>query len=182
MKKVIILIIVCCTLFGLNAQNADENKLKNKSFYVEFGGPGVLFSANLDGRFNSESKLGLGYRVGLGFGAEFEKEYSDENFFPDLSVSSYGTIPLGINYLFGKEHSPHLFEIGAGTTILFHSGERIRVYSDNRGTGHFIGHATFMYRRQPLNGGFTFRVGLMPVVGNLGDFYLSAAVGLGYAF
>ena len=188
MKKVIISIIVCCSLFGLKAQNTYEPEMKNMVFYTEFGGPGVLFSANLDGRFNPESKLGLGYRVGLGFAVKLEDEYYD---YYDYSSSyrnkhggpkSYGTVPVGINYLFGREYSPNVFEIGAGLTLLTKKVSLYNWDNDYSDPGNFIGHATLMYRRQPLNGGFTFRIGFMTVVGTGGDFLPSAAIGFGYAF
>ena len=184
--KVIISIVFCCAAFGLNAQNASDNKVSNKVFYTELGGPGVLFSANLDGRFNPESRLGLGYRIGLGFAVKFEEiKYYDENndwYWYDEKPASYGTIPIGMNYLFGKEYSPNIFEVGGGITLLT---KEVSLYNwDNRlsNSGHIIGHTTFMYRRQPVNGGFTFRAGFMTVIGTGGDFLPSAAVGFGYAF
>ena len=183
MKKKVILIIFSCVLFGLNAQNASDEGLSNKAFYTELGGPGVLFSANLDGRFNSESRLGFGYRIGLGFAVKYEDSYYDDNWaWIDGKPTSYGTIPVGINYLFGKEYSPNIFEVGGGATFL---SKKVSLYNwdnDLSDPGNFIGHATFMYRRQPVNGGFTFRVGFMTVIGTGGDFLPSGAIGFGYAF
>ena len=185
MKKALITIIFCCVLFGLKAQNVNENNISNKLFYAELGGPGVVFSANLDRRFNPESKFGFGYRVGLGFGLEYEHAYNYLSillFDPETPKSSYGTIPVGINYLLGKDHSPGMFEIGAGTTFLTKKINLYNLDNDLAKPGNFIGHFTFMYRRQPIRGGFAFRIGFMTVIGTGGDLFPSAAAGFGYAF
>ena len=64
------LFIVCTFLLSvtLTAQDNDQSiKVPGRnSFYAELGGPGILFSANYDGRFN-KSHLGFGGRVGVGF-------------------------------------------------------------------------------------------------------------------
>ena len=186
MKKLAISIIFCCVLFGVNAQNVDDEKPTNKLFYTELGGPGVLFSANLDGRFNPESRLGLGYRIGLGFAVKnaFTDGYYDYHTdkWYEVKPSSYGTIPVGLNYLFGKEYSPHIFEVGGGATILT---KKISLYNwdnDLSKPGVLLGYTSFMFRRQPVNGGFTFRVGFMTVIGTGGDFLPSGAIGFGYSF
>ena len=185
MKKLAISIIFCCVLFGLNAQNASEEKPTTKLFYSELGGPGVLFSANLDSRFNSASRLGLGYRIGLGFaiknfdGGGYYDKYGEWQY---EGPSSYGTIPIGINYLFGKEYSTHIFEVGGGATILTKKVSLYNLDNARSDRGNLIGQATFMYRRQPINGGFTFRVGFMTVIGTGGDFLPSGAIGFGYSF
>ena len=187
MKKGIISIILCCIALGLQAQNTPQaDKMSNTFFYAEAGGPGVLFSANMDRRFNPDSPLGFGYRVGLGFGIEYEEGDDFITIFVlDTGItpkSSYGTIPVGINYLLGKENSPNMFEIGAGTTLLTKKVSLYNWDNDIAKPGNFIGHVTFMFRRQPLRGGFTFKAGLMTVIGTGGDLFPSAAAGFGYAF
>ena len=176
----------------LSAQdNSGKEDLHNMHFYAEVGGPGSVFSANLDGRFHPGSKLGLGYRLGIGFGYAYEDiftlipEDESSNKWPYYTYeeisTSFVTIPLVINYLFGKDNSPHIFEVGLGASVL---SEKINLYNyaDNLSKGYFIGHAHFMYRRQPLSGGFTWRVGLMPVAGTGGDILLSGAASIGYVF
>lgn len=197
MKKTLLLAFICLSmLLSLNAQET-QNSLDSKKFssgkmvYAEFGGPGILFSFNFDSRFSSSSNLGLGYRVGFGFGIAYDDGdyyYSDGDgyhyrYYHD-DYTSYATIPLGLNYIFGKPNSPHTFEVGIGATILtkkmhlFTSNNR---FQEGEG-GNFVGHASFMYRKQPLNGGFTWRIGFTPILGTSGDIMLSAAVGIGYAF
>lgn len=190
MKKVLLSLCFClCFLLNTNAQES-SSKLKGKMVYAEVGGPGVLFSLNFDSRFSSASNFGLGYRVGFGFGLGDEWEYSyynnggKEYYRSSTKTTSYITIPLGLNYVLGKPNSPHTFEVGIGATILT---KKLHVFtSDNwagKGEGgNFIGHATFMYRRQPLDGGFTWRAGLMPVLGTSGDIVLGIAAGIGYIF
>jgi hypothetical protein len=52
-----------------------QEEFKGKYIFSEFGGPGVIFSVNFDSRFKNQERLGLGYRVGLGFGlGSFEKK------------------------------------------------------------------------------------------------------------
>jgi hypothetical protein len=48
--------------------------------------------------------------------------------------------------------------------------------------GNFIGHFNFMYRRQPVDGGFSWRIGITPIINTDGDIYPFAAIGLGYSF
>ncbi len=90
------------------------------------------------------------------------------------------TIPMGINYVFGKTSSNHAFEVGAGLTLLTRKVERFNW--DEHKEGNLIGHFTFMYRRQPINGGFTWRIGFTPIIGTGGNLVPSGAIGLGYSF
>lgn len=170
------------------AQSQDDEQISSYSgnqVYAEFMGPGVIFSANFDSRFRSGTGLGLGYRVGLGFGLAdqyYYDYYSESGYYSSSSnLKSYVTIPVGINYVFGKKSSPHTFEVGAGVTLLTRKIDLYN-YGDTYQPGYVIGHTTFMYRRKPINGGFTWRIGFMPVIGTGGDISPSFAVGIGYAF
>ncbi len=116
----------------------------------------------------------------LGFGARYE-EYarpgSDE--YGYSRTFTYATIPLGINHVFGKRYSPHTFGAGAGLTIL---ARKIPLYCyDGERAGHVIGHCQFMYRRIPVGGGFTWRIGFTPVIGTSGDIMPMVAAGIGYS-
>ncbi len=147
------------------------------------GGPGILFSANFDGRFDAKSNRGLGYRIGLGFAPYTQDGYYDGGYYyDDDRVRTYATIPLGLNYLLGREGSSHFFEVGAGATILT---RKVSVYNwdnDYGPEGNVIGHVSFMYRRQPADGGFMWKIGFMTMIGTSGDIVPSAGVGFGYAF
>ncbi len=171
--------------FAQTTTEEDEGPYRGYQVYGEIGGPGVVFSANFDSRFKQGTDLGWGYRVGLGFGVGDESygyySYDYEYYYYDTKTISYLTIPLGINYVFGKKRSPHTFEVGLGTTILSKSISLYN-YDDHYQTGNFIGHASFMYRKKPIDGGFTWRIGFTPIVGTAGDISPAIAVGLGYAF
>lgn len=145
-------LILCCSLTFLRAQSA-------KSVFAELGGPG-LASVNYDTRFTGKED-GIGGRIGVG----------------GFSTSAGGlvTIPLAINYLLGKDQRNY-FEVGAGYTPVFISGDEEGMF-----TGSF-GHLHFGYRLQPADGGFTFRAGITPVFGNGGFIPYYASISFGYKF
>jgi hypothetical protein len=158
----------------LHAQT-NNTKEANKTFFAEFGGPGILFSANFDQRFKSKERLGFGYRAGLGF--TLVDQFTQRDGWRTRSIA---TIPLGVNYLFGKPNSPNIFEVGVGGTLLT---RKASILNYNEYTeGNLTGNATFMYRRQPVDGGFSFRIGFVPTINTDGDIFPFAAVGLGYSF
>jgi hypothetical protein len=161
---------------------AQETKtLKTKQFYTEMGGPGILFSANFDTRFNKTKQTGLGMRVGLGFTIKDESYYDGTNYYDE--VKTIGNLPIGLNYLLGKENSTNFFEIGAGATILFQKAAILTYDSDEDSKkGNLMGYFQFMYRKQPLHGGFSWRIGFTPVINTSGDIFPFGAVGLGYSF
>jgi hypothetical protein len=156
-----------------NSRSNDRETLNQTSFYAEIGGPGILFSANIDKRF-TKSHLGWGGRIGLGFVSGY---LDDNNNYYD--VSSVVTVPVQFNYIFGKSNSPHTFEVGGGVTI---TGKKIEVFDfyDDRSSS-FFGTASFMYRRQPVNGGFTWRIGFTPIISK-GYIQPFAGAGVGYNF
>jgi len=55
-------------------------------------------------------------------------------------------------------------------------------YLEKQKPGHAIGFVTFMYRLMPEDGGFSWRIGLTPIIGTSGDLRLSGAISFGYAF
>ncbi|OAV67819.1 hypothetical protein Barb6_02242 [Bacteroidales bacterium Barb6] len=195
MKKVILIsMAVLFSLAGIQTVQAQE-ALRNKQIYVEGGGAGVALSFNFDSRFKSGEALGFGYRAGLGLGAYSYYDgsgyqwYTNEETGEPYSYYSFGTertrayftIPLGLNYIFGKKNSPHTFEVGAGATILTRKVD-VLSYDGHYKEGYLIGHLSFMYRRVPVDGGFTWRIGVTPIIGTAGDIVPMLAVGIGYAF
>lgn len=191
---------------------AQDNPV-NKIFYVELIGPGVAMSINYDARFISNSRFGLGYRIGIGYGIEkYENKLGDiiENrlmgllddefisyivtmelypFIAALSpieditsgkATSFISFPIGLNYIFGKQEKSSSFELGAGVTLLSRKAP-VYNYQYNK-PGNIMGFMTFMYRLTPVNGGFSFRVGITPIIGTSGDFYPTGAMSFGYAF
>jgi hypothetical protein len=181
MKSIKLIAVIVFILGGLiqtaKAQE-DNHKLSNKKVYIEIGGPGIVLSVNLDGRFDTNKKTGMGYRIGLGF-TPYE-DYSYSSYGKQSSSKTLLTVPLGINYIVGKENSPHTFEIGVGVTML---SEAVYIGSNDYGKEvPALGHFELMYRLAPLNGGFTWRIGFTPLLSLEGEIILSAAVGMGYSF
>lgn len=172
------LLLIVITGFITHAQT-EENTAKvpgRTSFYVELGGPGILFSANIDSRFKP-SNFGWGFRAGLGFVTADEETFTNGNYY--YNPQSVVTVPLQVNYVFGKTASPHTFEAGAGLTYV---GKKLDImnFYDEKKTNLFAT-ASFMYRRQPAGGGFTWRIGFTPIIAN-GYIQPSGAIGVGYNF
>lgn len=170
------LFITC--LFFSNLAFAQEEKTTKPtgqtSFYAELGGPGILFSANIDRRF-SKNHLGIGARVGVGFVTT--DTYDDNTGYYEMK--SVVTFPIQVNYLFGKPKSPHTFEVGAGVTF---SGQPLEVFNyDSDETHSVFTTFAFMYRRQPKDGGFSWRIGFTPIIAG-GYVQPSAAASIGYNF
>jgi hypothetical protein len=117
---------------------------------------------------------GLGFRVGVG-----GFSVRSDNFDGTYDKTSIITVPVGLNYLLGKDDR-HFFELGAGVTYV-NSKESSNFYDDGNFRNTF-GHLTFGYRLQPKDGGFTFRAAINPVFGK--GFFIPyyAGVSFGYKF
>lgn len=177
MKKIAItLLIIVCVTSGAAAQETEPSKATGQnSFFAELGGPGILFSANFDRRFTA-SNLGIGGRVGIGFVSGYFDDFNSN--YSGLPRSII-TVPMQVNYLFGKSNTPHTFEIGLGATYI---GRKVDImdFNDTQQTQVF-GTASFMYRRQPKNGGFSWRGGLTPLFAK-GYIQPFAGFSVGYTF
>lgn len=180
MKKLTLTLALLFSITACFAQESTGDKTV-KQFYTEMGGPGIMFSANFDTRFVKSRQTGLGMRFGLGFTVKDNEEYIDDNGNIQYRFRTIGTIPVGFNYLFGKETSPHTFEAGGGITILTSKVEMLN-YSSHQKKGNIMGFFSFMYRRQPINSGFTWRIGFTPLINTAGDIVPFAAAGIGYSF
>ena len=178
------LLVILLTFTAISISVHSQGELKSKvpgqtSFYAEVGGPGILFSANYDRRFKP-SNLGLGGRVGLGFVTAYSNSFDTINYYyyGGRQVSAL-TVPLQVNYIFGKGSSPHTFEVGAGITYVSKKLDIFNFYKNER--SNLFGTFSFMYRRQPKDGGFTWRIGFTPLLAN-GYIQASAAAGVGFNF
>ena len=192
MKKLFSLLAIAGLLLVINQPSTAQEKTEaNKLLYVELGGPGVITSVNFDSRFKPNERLGLGYRIGVGYGVEkFEGvvvkflkdiliEDSSSNCFENVSKTFY-SIPVGLNYVVGKPKKASVFEIGAGVTFLT---RKVSLYNyESEKQGYKIGYLTFTYIIAPVNSGFSFRIGFTPIIGTAGDLCPMGAIGFGYAF
>jgi hypothetical protein len=165
MRKIFILTTLCfCISFLSKAQTAA------KSIYAELGGPGLI-SFNFDTRFTKKED-GIGGRIGFG-------GFSFRDFFDDGKTTVI-FVPIGLNYLMGKDHKNY-FELGAGVTPVFSSYTGSNSADDETFTSTF-GHLLFGYRLQPANGGFTFRGFISPVFSKDGFLPYYGGISLGYKF
>jgi hypothetical protein len=142
-----------------------------QAIYSEFGGSGLFLSMNYDTRL-SKRVDGPGLRAGLGYSFS--------------SAPSIISVPLVFNYLLGR--NGNYFEMGAGGTYVnmidnngYHYISFANADFTPDRTNLFFGTLNFGYRRQPVRGGFNFRVGLSPVFGE-GAAGLTGYLSLGYNF
>lgn len=152
MKKIIVLFLVFSAFFNVSYSQA-------KAVYLEIGGPG-LASANFDMRF-AKTENGAGFRIGVGA----------------FSVNSVSvvTVPVGLNYLIGKEKN--FFELGAGFTYLNVSAKNNGNSKDFKSS---YGNATIGYRYAPPKHGFFFKAEITPVFGD--GFFIPYFGGLGFGY
>ena len=147
------------SVFFVSTSRAQGAQVPNNTIFAELGGPGLV-SFNFDKRFSNRPD-GFGGRIGLG-GFSIE----------DVSFLS---IPIGLNYLLGKD-GKNYFELGAGFTYLTAGS------NDGGFMSSSFGHLNFGYRYQPKDGGFNFRASINPIFGSGGFYPFYGGVSLGYTF
>ena len=155
------LFVFCLPALAQKPNSENQQIISTTSFIAEAGGAGIAFSATIDKRF-AQSHVGFGGRIGLGFVSADEPVYSPTYGY-DYNTKSALTIPVQLNYIFGKNNSPHCLEVGAGVTYVTRKLEIMNFYDDL--ATQVFGTLAFMYRRQPVNGGFSWRVGFTPIFG-----------------
>ena len=132
----------------------DERNAYN-SVFVEGGGPGLLYSLNYERIVEND----FGLRVG----------FSYESFSASAGGSSASAsivaIPVIASYL-GLSSGNHVLELGAGATGIYANGAGSVTGLSASGSGMTaLGTVLIGYRRQPMNGGFQFRIGMEVLVG-----------------
>jgi hypothetical protein len=134
---------------------AGEDRDANNSFFVEGGGPGLLYSLNYERIV--ENVIGL--RAGVSY-QSFTASSGGSS-----ASATFVTVPVIVSYL-GVSSGNHSLELGGGGTMVFASGSASGGGLASSGSGLIpLGTAIIGYRRQPLNGGFQFRIGLEALVG-----------------
>ena len=118
-RDLLIFISVLLTLIiiPVHSQEVYDSR-RSKSLFVEAGGSGVsILSANIDFRFIKGQHDGLGMRIGIGG----ESSKSDPIIGEGEIKTSLFTVPLEVNYIFGKKRFS--FEIGYSLTYIAYAGQ-----------------------------------------------------------
>jgi hypothetical protein len=160
----VILLLLSVSTISFAQENTRE---RGRGVYMELFGNGLGYSFNYDQRFDKRFD-GLGFKAGLSYFA--------------IDGNSVATLPVGLNYLLGKNGK--YFEMGAGATFLrAEDSTNAFAVGDSRsvGTGT-VGHMIFGYRREPEEGGFLFRASMTPLFGQGTFFPFWFGISLGYAF
>lgn len=160
----VILLLLSVSTISFAQENTRE---RGRGVFVELFGNGLGYSFNYDQRFDKRFD-GLGFKAGLSYFA--------------IDGNSVATLPVGLNYLLGKNGK--YFEMGAGATFLrAEDSTNAFAVGDSRsvGTGT-VGHMIFGYRREPEEGGFLFRASMTPLFGQGTFFPFWFGISLGYAF
>jgi hypothetical protein len=148
----------------------ERERHANNALYVELLGAGPFYSFNYDRAIGD-----IAVRAGISYIGLSARSGDSE------ARASFLTIPLTLSYI-GLGTKKHMFELGAGATILHVSGGTDAFFFDEEGSATgVIGHAVLGYRLQPPEGGFFLRAGLTPLFGR-GIFVPWPHVGLGATF
>jgi len=137
------------------------------SVYLELGGNGLLYSVNYDRRFTKDITGRFGFMI---FGGQSDQATDDQ-----IGAAIF---PVTANYLVGS--GSHRLELGLGPVLMLVGGD-LEEYGTVSAGGVAGVTSTFGYRYQPVDGGFLFRVGLVPFYSD-GRPQLWGGLSLGYAF
>ena len=139
------------------AWTRDDDRDANASFFVEGGGAGVFYSLNYE---RIEGQFGL--RIGFSYAGPSRPPSAVGAGSPSSSLFA---VPVMATYL-GVTSGDHALELGAGATALFFSGPASFGPLASSGAGMTpVGTLLVGYRRQPLEGGLQFRIGVEALVG-----------------
>ena len=149
----------------------------HKNILVEIGGTGRIMTINYDMRLKRGVQGAWGIRAGIGASLGFFEEAPKVKSGPGII-----SIPLEVNYLFGKRRS--FFETGFALTPIHVNYEKISIVGDNFLYGPrwaWFALAKIGYRFQPLHHGVMFGVNI--VGGRWPGGYISGSgITLGYGF
>jgi hypothetical protein len=132
-----------------------EERDANNSFFIEAGGPGLLYSVNYERIVEND----FGLRIGASYTSISASAGSSS------ASAAFTTIPVIASYL-GLRGGNHILELGVGGTAIYASGAASGTGIAASGSGVMaLGTALIGYRRQPENGGFQIRIGLEALAG-----------------
>ena len=129
------------------------------SFFIEGGGPGLLYSINYERLIERD----FGVRIGMSY-VSYSGTVSGGG---SSSSASAGilAVPVTVSYL-GLRGGNHVLELGAGATGVYATGAASGNGLAASGSGMTaLGTVLIGYRRQPVDGGFMFRIGMEALVG-----------------
>jgi len=147
-KIIIILLLNGCVLFSQNKK------------YVEFElvGSNGLSGFSLDSRIKKNPKFG--YKVGIGYGFEFNDGASHWYFTPvkayfpeDKRLNSVVSLPFNIHYLIGNEKN--FLETGIGFCAFYADYK----FGENQGLGYYT-FGRIAYRHESLTKRILFSLGM----------------------
>lgn len=138
---------------------SSEGRDANNSFFIEGGGPGLLYSLNYERIVERD----FGLRIGFSY-TSFSATATSGGTTASASAA-FVTVPVIVSYL-GVSSGNHALELGAGGTMVYASGSASGTGIAASGSG-MMGLGTLLvgYRRQPVDGGFQFRIGLEALMG-----------------
>ena len=159
---------------------SEPERIRNTAIFVEAGANSMIYSLNVDNRFNKKRIDGLGYRVGIGLIPLNATEPGTPN---RMRVNFY-FLPVGINYLLGKNKSA--IEIGAGATMVYVDLKFSSVDQYNTPIGEvsstgLFSPTLFLGYRYTANKGFMFKAGACLLKDDSGAKVLPG-LSLGYTF
>lgn len=154
---------------------ADITGKRRKVVFIEALGSGGLFSANYDMRFKPDQNDGWGFRIGIGIGEDLPVDVYKEREYFGYYADRYLTIPLNLNYIFGKRRSG--FETGITLTPELTSRKL-----ENDPQVKLLTFINAGYRFQPIKKGLLIRAAWTPALINKSFSPLWAGVSLGYGF
>ena len=143
-------------LIGATAAHAGwDDRSATDSFFIEGGGPGLLYSVNYEHIFEND----FGFRGGFSYTSLSATAGSSS------ASASFIAVPIVLSYL-GASSGNHALELGGGATLINASGAASGTGVAVSGSGMTVlGTAQLGYRRQPVEGGFMFRIGVEALFG-----------------
>ena len=138
---------------------SSEGRDANNSFFIEGGGPGLLYSLNYERIVERD----FGLRIGFSYTSLSGTATSGGS--TASASAAFVTVPVIVSYL-GVSSGNHALELGAGGTMIYASGSASSsgYATSASGTGA-LGTVLVGYRRQPVDGGFQFRIGVEALMG-----------------
>ncbi len=142
--------------------------------FVELGGNGILYTINYDRGLTED----LSVRIGIGHLEEGANPISTG---PDeIAAQAATTVPVLMSYVHG--HQSHRLELGAGVTVIRHSGTRAMGNQPELPADlSVLATAVIGYRYVPREGGFTYRAGFTPLLSR-GGILPWGGLSFGYLF